>query len=305
MSVVTIGTRGSALAMRQAEDVAEWLIEAHPGAEVRIEVIRTSGDANTGAPLSAIGGTGLFTKELESALLDGRIDLAVHSMKDLPTTLPDGLIIGAAPERRSPYDAFIATRHASLDALPDGATIGTSSPRRAAQLLAHRPGLRIVDIRGNVDTRLGRVDSGDVDATILACAGLERLERDDAITERLPAEVMMPAVGQGALAIEIRSGDTHAAEFILPLNDGRVSAEVFAERACLRRLEGGCQAPMGALAHADDGELTLRACVCSPDGSKVLRAETTASLTYAEALGHDVADQLLAQGAGAILAAAR
>ncbi len=305
MGVITIGARGSALAMRQAEDVAGWLLEAHPGVEIRIEAIRTSGDENTDAPLAAIGGTGLFTKELETALLDGRIDLAVHSMKDLPTKLPAGLMIGAIPERRTPYDALVAARYSSLEALPEGAVIGTSSPRRAAQLLAYRPGLRIVDIRGNVDTRLGRVMQGEVDATVLACAGLERLERGDAITERLPAHVMLPAVGQGAIAIEVRADDMRAVEFILPLNDGRVSAEVFAERACLRRLEGGCQAPMGALAQAESGVLTLRACVCSPDGVTVLRAETTASLTYAEALGEEVADKLLDQGAENVLRAAR
>ena len=303
---LVLGSRGSALALRQSEQIAARLGAMTPGREVRIEVIRTTGDAVLDAPLAQIGGKGAFTKEIEDALLDGRIDLAVHSLKDLPTTLPDGLCLAAIPRRETPYDALICARWPSLEAIPPGSAIGTSSLRRTAFLAANRPDLRVVDLRGNIDTRLGKVARGDVDGAILACAGLERLGRAEAVTERLAPEVMLSAPAQGALGIEARADDAELLEEVAMLTCSTSAAEARAERACLAELEGGCQLPLGALARArEDGALHVQACLCHPNGSGMLRHALEGSMGEPEALGQTLAAGLIEQGARELLASIR
>jgi hydroxymethylbilane synthase len=297
-----IGSRGSKLARTQSDWVAERLRELVPGASVRIEIIKTTGDRILDAPLAKIGGKGLFTKELEVALLEGRIDMAVHSMKDLPTELPEGLEVGAVPPREDPGDALICNRWASLDALPEGATVGSSSLRRAAQLRAYRPDLKLVDLRGNVDTRLKRIADGDYDATILACAGLKRLGLADAIAQVIPTEIMVSAVGQGALAVEARANDEAMAEAFTQLSDPATVAETRAERACLSALGGGCQIPLGALARVTDGTLVMNAVVCGLDGQRIIHAHAEGSPEEAETLGWQIGEDLLRQGAAELVA---
>lgn len=299
---LTIGTRGSQLALTQTGHVAEMIKAASPGLEIHIEKITTKGDRILDAPLSRIGGKGLFTKEIETALLEGTIDLAIHSLKDLPTELPEGLCIGAMPPRATPNDGLVCAKWNSLDDLPDGAKVGTSSLRRKSQLLAARPGLDIVDLRGNIDTRLTRVTDGVIDAAILACAGLERIGRADAIAQVLPPEIMLPAVGQGALAIETREGDAAVLDLLVKINDPKAQVETAAERALLMALGGGCQVPIGALARLEGDELTLKACVCSLDGKRIILREATGLRSAADALGLSVAEALVKDGADAIIA---
>jgi hydroxymethylbilane synthase len=293
---LTIGSRGSQLALWQARHIQSRL--AGLGVESRIEIIRTTGDKITDVPLAKVGGKGLFTKEIEEALLDGRIDLAVHSLKDLPTELPAGLTLAAIPEREDTADALIGAR---LDDLPPGACVGTSSLRRAAQLRALRPDLVIENIRGNLDTRLRKLDEGQYHAILLAAAGLRRLGWAERITELLTPERMVPAVGQGALAIETRA-EGPARALCQPLDHGPTRAAVTAERALLAALGGGCQVPIGA--HAvleDDGLLHLTAIVAHPDGHTLLRHQDSAPPAEAAALGQRTAARLLDSGARVIL----
>jgi len=299
---ITIGTRGSRLARVQSGYIMEMLKAADADLDVAIRVITTTGDRVLDKPLAEIGGKGLFTEELEAELRDGTIDLAVHSLKDLPTDSPAGLTVGAVPKRVTPNDALVCAKWSSLDAIDEGARVGTSSLRRKAQLLAYRSDLEIVDLRGNVDTRIGKVlDSGELDAAILACAGLERIDRADAIAQVLSPEIMLPAPGQGALGIQTRADDAEVLALLQDIGDAASAAEVAAERALLAALGGGCQVPIGALAAAGEA-LTLQACVCSLDGATVLRHEAVGPCEGAEALGRKVAEVLLAEGADAIVA---
>lgn len=296
-----MGSRGSRLAMIQSRHVAALLEEAIPGMSVEIEVFTTRGDRVQDVPLAQIGGKGLFTEELEAALGDGGIDIAVHSLKDLPTEMPDGLCIGAVPPRATPNDALVCTRWPALDDVPDGARVGTSSLRRKAQLLAFKPALEVVDLRGNVDTRIKRVAEGTVDAAILACAGLERIGRHDAIAEVISAERMLPAAGQGALAVESRDGDDDVLEALARITDAKTRIETAAERALLSELGGGCQVPIGALARLAGEALTLRARVCSLDGTRIITKEISGIRSQADALGRNLAESLLLAGADELI----
>jgi hydroxymethylbilane synthase len=304
---LVIGTRGSALALTQSEWVAAAIRGAHPHLAVRLERIRTSGDRLSEDPLGPAGGKGLFVKEIEEALLDGRIDLAVHSLKDVPADLPAGLTLGAFPRREDARDVLVTRTGATLDALPEGATLGTGSLRRQAQLLDLRPDLKVVPLRGNVDTRLRKLDAGDVDAIVLAAAGLRRLGLDARITEFLPPERLLPAIGQGALAIELRERDLAAdvGAAVRHLDHAETRAAVLAERAFLRRLGGDCQTPVAAHAGIAAGRLALRAVVASTDGARVVRGEAGGDVSRAEALGAGLAEDLLGRGARAILDALR
>jgi hydroxymethylbilane synthase len=293
--MLVIGSRGSQLALWQANYIRERL-EAR-GAECRIEIIKTTGDKILDAPLNKIGGKGLFTKEIEEALLDRRIDLAVHSMKDLPTELPRGLTIAAIPRRADPYDAIVGgkLRHLKL-----GATVGTSSLRRIAQLRLIRPDLNIQSIRGNVDTRIIKVERGDYDAIVLAAAGLRRLGWGDIISEVFRPDIMCPAVGQGALAIEtLEEGPGYDAS--APLDDPWTRLPVTAERTMLSELGGGCQVPIGAFATLEDTELFLTGAVFAPDGSGMVRYTATGECTRPAELGRNVAQVLLSRGGHTLL----
>ncbi len=299
---VRIATRKSALALWQAEYVKARLEHFHPGLEVELVPMSTQGDVILDTPLAKIGGKGLFVKELEQAMLDGRADIAVHSMKDVPVEFPDGLELHTICEREDPRDAFVSNNHASFNDLPEGAVIGTSSLRRQCQLRALRPDLVIRDLRGNVNTRLAKLDEGQYDAIVLAAAGLIRLEMPERITSFIETDISLPANGQGAVGIECRSDDELMKSLLAPLEHAGTRARVLAERAMNRRLEGGCQVPIGAYAELEGDELTLRGLVGSIDGREILRAETRGSVEQAEELGTRLAEQLLAQGADKILA---
>jgi hydroxymethylbilane synthase len=303
-----IGTRASRLALWQADRVAELLRTAHPGLRVeRVEMV-TVGDRVLDTALSRIGDKGLFTRELEDALRAGRIDLAVHSLKDLPTELPEDLALGAVVEREDPRDALVSRAGCDFERLPAGARVGTSSLRRRAQILARRPDLVVVDLRGNVPTRLGKVARGDADAAVLARAGLVRLGLEARITQVLEPEALLPAVGQGALGVEVRRADERVARLIEPLDHAPSRLATVAERALLARLEGGCQVPVGALAESRNGRLRLRALVAGVDGRRLVRDEIEGAASDAAAaarLGTRLAERLLAAGAGAILDAIR
>ena len=294
--MIVIGSRGSQLALWQAYHISACL-EAL-GAETRLEIIRTTGDKITDVPLAQVGGKGLFTKEIEEALLDGAIDLAVHSLKDMPTALPAGLTISAIPEREDPRDALIGRPWSELRA---GSKVGTSSLRRAAQLHALGRGFVIENLRGNVDTRLRKLDAGQYDAIILAAAGLRRLGWADRIRELIDPEIMCPAVGQGALAIETRDDDGPAQRLARQLNHAASNTAVAAERSLLATLEGGCQVPIGAHATVDGTSIHLRAIVSSPDGLRVVRDRLSGSEPVA--LGRELGERLLAAGAREILGA--
>lgn len=294
-ATLRIGSRGSQLALWQARYIQQRLKEL--GVESEIEIIRTTGDKITGVPLAKVGGKGLFTKEIEEALLDGRVDLAVHSLKDLPTELPEGLALAAVPEREMPYDALVGRK---LDELETGAVVGTSSLRRAAQLKALRPDLVIKDIRGNLDTRLKKLDEGQYSAILLAAAGLRRLGWGERIAEVLEPARMCPAVGQGALGIETRAGGA-AFAIVSRLDHGPSRAAVTAERAALAAMGGGCQVPMGAHAEVEGGQLRVHAVVADPDGSFVISASMSGRIEDAVEIGAETARRLLAQGARAIL----
>ena len=294
--MIIIGSRGSRLALWQARHIAARLGEL--GAESRIEVIKTTGDKITGTPLAQAGGKGLFTKEIEEALLAGTIDVAVHSLKDMPTGLPAGLTLAAFPEREEPRDALVGR---TLAELREGSRVGTSSLRRAAQLRALGRGIVTELLRGNVDTRLRKFDQGQCDAIVLAAAGLRRLGWQDRITELLPVEVMCPAAGQGALAIETRETDRKVAELVRRLDHNETRTAVTAERALLATLGGGCQVPIGAHAHVEGIRLRLRGVVATPDGVHIVSGEHTG--IEPETVGRELGRRLLAQGAREILAA--
>lgn len=292
--MIVIGSRGSALALWQARHVAGLF--AALGEETRIEIIKTTGDRMQEVSLVTEGGKGLFTKEIEEALLAGSIDLAVHSMKDVPTEIPAGLTIAAIPQREDPLDALVGR---SLAELTQGSRVGTSSPRRASQLHALGRGLIIETLRGNVDTRLRKLDQGQHDAIVLAAAGLKRLGLQERIRELLPPEIMCPAAGQGALAIETRDDGGHASRFVKKLDDATARLEVDAERALLQALGGGCQVPIGAHARAEAGAVRLIGVVATPDGSRLIRGE--AAGTEPARVGADLGVRLLQQGAREIL----
>lgn len=302
MNRFRIGTRRSPLALVQAEWVQDRIREHHPQAEVEIVPIRTSGDRFQDVPIERIGTKGVFIKEIEEALLRGDIDVAVHSMKDLPTELPEGLAVAAVPEREDPADVLVGRVAESLDALPPGARIGTGSLRRRAQLLHYRPDLAVVPIRGNVDTRIAKLARGEVDALVLALAGLKRLGRAYEATQPLPPETCMSAVAQGALGLETRSGEVERLRFL----DHEPSAlAVAAERAFLARLEGGCQVPVGARAVVHGDRLALAGMVAEVSGRQVFRGELSGVSADAASLGTRLAERLLAEGAGAVLREAR
>ena len=294
--MIVIGSRGSKLALWQAEHIGEKLKAL--GIETRIEIIKTSGDQIQDVALAQVGGKGLFTKEIDEALLNGSIDLAVHSMKDVPTGLPAGLTIAAIPEREEPRDALIGC---SIEELKDGTRIGTSSLRRSSQLLAVNPRLSIEMLRGNVDTRLRKLDEGRYDAIVLAAAGLRRLGSQDRIRELIPVEVMCPAVGQGALAIETRDDGGVAHELVRKLDHADTRICVTAERAMLEKLGGGCQVPIGGYAFLENGVIHMRAMVASPDGKRLVRAELSG--VDPVRTGASIGRNLLEQGAEEILRA--
>jgi hydroxymethylbilane synthase len=299
-----IGTRGSKLARWQSDWVAARLLEAGVAAEI-VE-ISTTGDVEQLGPLAALGGVGVFTKEIQAALLAGLVDLAVHSLKDLPTQTVEGLRLAAVPPRQSVADALVARSASSLDGLPAGARVGTGSLRRRAQLLHLRPDLVMLDIRGNVDTRLKKLAAGEFDAIVLAVAGLRRLALDGQISEVLDPPRMLPAAGQGALSIECRADDEEAAAAVAFLDDAATRLAVTAERAALGVLHGGCSAPIGAWSRIEDGELRLDAVVADASGKRVLRADAAVDKHGSpEQLGSRVAEALLAQGAAELIAAAR
>lgn len=305
MRTVRLGTRGSRLALAQAQWVADRLRASMPGLEVRLEVIKTAGDRVQDRSLHQLGVQGAFTRELDAALLDGRVDAAVHSLKDMPTKQASGLAIAAVPEREDPRDAFIGARGARLAELPEGAAVGTGSLRRRAQLLALRPGLRVEPMRGNIDTRLRVLrESGALQGIILACAGLRRLGLDGAITEILDAAAWLPAPGQAALAVTARADDAETLRAIQALDHPPARAAVTAERAFLARLEAGCHAPVGAWARADGSGLVLSGLVAALDGRAVIRGEETGSMAEARQLGERLAEALLSRGATELLAEA-
>lgn len=297
-----IGTRQSLLALWQSNHIASLLRKQYPDCQVTLKKIVTKGDRILDVPLAQIGGKGLFTKEIETELLDGTVDLAVHSLKDMPTVLPEGLCLTAITTRANVGDAFVSNKYASFSELPQGAVLGTSSLRRKAQLLAVRPDLKIVDLRGNVDTRLRKLDEGQMDAIILAAAGLERLGHADCIREIIPTTVCLPAVGQGALAIECRSDNKEVREMLAFLNDLSTKQATDAERAFLGLIEGGCQVPIGVHAEVENDNVKIEAVIASLDGSKVLRNNITGPAVNAADLGRKLGQQMLAEGGEQILA---
>ncbi|ACR67365.1 hydroxymethylbilane synthase [Edwardsiella ictaluri] len=296
-----IATRQSPLALWQAHYVRDQLLAQWPQLTIELVPMVTRGDVLLDTPLAKVGGKGLFVKELELALLEGRADIAVHSMKDVPVAFPDGLGLVTICQREDPRDAFVSPRFASLEQLPPGSVVGTSSLRRQCQLRAARPDLQIRDLRGNVGTRLAKLDAGDYDAIILAAAGLKRLQLEDRIRTPLTPEQSLPAVGQGAVGIECRLADDATRRLLAPLNHAETALRVCAERAMNTRLEGGCQVPIGSYAEIDGDRLWLRALVGAPDGSLMICGERRGPLAQAEAMGTALADELLARGARAIL----
>jgi hydroxymethylbilane synthase len=303
MKLLRIATRKSPLALWQAEEVACRLQAAHPGLSVELLKLSTQGDKILDSPLNKIGGKGLFVKELEEALLNGDADIAVHSMKDVPMELPAELQLAAILERADPADALVSDRINNLAELGNGIRIGTSSLRREAQLRWRYPQLEIISLRGNVGTRLQKLDRGDYDAVVLAAAGLQRLGLAGRIRQRIPYEISLPAVGQGALGIECRRGDSRIETLIQPLHHQDTAVCVRAERALNRRLHGGCQVPIAAYAELDNGHLHLRGRVADPQGQELLEADIAGAAAAAEDLGKQLAETLLSQGAGRILAA--
>ena len=300
-SKIIIGTRGSALALWQTHWIQNNLQKLVPECRFEVRHIRTRGDKITDAPLAQIGGKGLFVKELELALLNGEIDMAVHSMKDMPTVLPDGLTIGAIAQRADPSDALVSHKGFKFAALPLDAKVGTSSLRRRAQLLHSRPDLNINNLRGNLDTRIAKLKNEGFDAIVLATAGLQRLGFDELITERLPYEICLPAVGQGAIGVEARDDDTELLELVRRINHFESAMAVTAERAMLTDLGGGCQIPIAALGRVLQGKLSLEGLVASVDGSQIVRSSVCGELLDANALGKQLARKLLDIGAESIL----
>jgi hydroxymethylbilane synthase len=304
MTELRIATRKSPLALWQANFVKQQLELHHPGLLVTLVPMSTQGDKILDTPLAKIGGKGLFVKELEQAMLENRADIAVHSMKDVPVEFPEGLGLAVICQREIPFDAFVSNHFASVNALPEGAIVGTSSLRRQCQLRALRPDVVIRDLRGNVNTRLAKLDAGEYDAIILAAAGLRRLEKEDRITALLPPEFSLPANGQGAVGIECRLDDAATRALLAPLEHAQTRYCVSAERAMNRALQGGCQVPIGAFAEMQDNDhIWLRGLVGAVDGSQIIHGDISGPKEQAEELGKLLAEQLLAQGADDILRA--
>ncbi len=298
---IKIGTRASLLAVTQSTWVKQQIEAQHPGTTVELVKIVTKGDKILDVPLAKVGGKGLFVKEIEDALLDGQVDLAVHSMKDVPAELPQGLHVAIVPKREVPFDAFISVQHQILDELPQGATVGTSSLRRKAQLAIMRPDLQINDLRGNLDTRLRKLDEGLYDAIILAGAGLNRLGMQKRITAFFPPEQMLPAIGQGALGIELREADEELLAGLQFLHHPDTAAAVAAERAFLLRLEGGCQVPIGGFATVEGDTVTLTGLIAALDGQTVFKEQLAGSRESAAEIGKTLAETLLDAGGKAVL----
>ncbi|WP_461196918.1 hydroxymethylbilane synthase [Acinetobacter pittii] len=303
MKTLKIATRQSPLALWQAEHIRARLEELHPDLTVKLVKFVTQGDKILDTPLAKIGGKGLFVKELEAALLDGRADLAVHSMKDVPMALPEGLTLAVICEREDPLDAFVSNQFEKFADLPQGAKVGTSSLRRKSQILKQRPDLQIIDLRGNVGTRLAKLDEGQYDAIILASAGLKRLGLSERIRHCLTPDISLPAVGQGALGLECRAADQDVLALIQPLLHAETDVCVRAERAFNAYLEGGCQVPIAGYAILQNGQIHIEGRVGSPDGQTLLRAELTDEANNAQQLGENLARNLLDQGAGELLKA--
>ncbi len=299
--ILRIATRKSPLALWQTHHVAQALQQTHPQLEIELVEITTKGDKILDVPLAKIGGKGLFVKELEHCLFDKRADIAVHSVKDLPVEFPEGLILPVILARANPYDAFVSNEYANLAALPEGSIVGTASLRRQSQLLNHRPDLKIRSLRGNVGTRLSKLDQGEFDAIILAAVGLQRLNMEDRIRQIFTSDIMLPAIGQGAIGIECREGDSNTMELIKVLNDHLTASRVIAERALNRRLNGGCQVPIGGFAQIEGDNLTLQGFVGDLEGKQVLRESIQGSIESAESLGDTLGKTLLAQGADKLL----
>ena len=300
-NIVRIATRKSPLALWQAEFVKAELLKHHPELQVELVKMVTQGDKILDTPLAKVGGKGLFVKELEVGMLQGDADIAVHSMKDVPVEFPDGLHLAVICEREDPRDAFVSNTYDSIDDLPQGAKVGTSSMRRECQLRAHRTDLEILSLRGNVNTRLRKLDEGEYDAIILAAAGLIRLGFEERIKHAIDPLFSLPAIGQGAVGIECRSDDPRINELIAPLNHAETATRVLAERAMNNRLEGGCQVPIGGYAVLNNGQVTLKGLVGKPDGTEIIRGDISGKTEDAETLGKTLADDLLARGAREIL----
>lgn len=301
--IIRIATRRSALALWQANHVADLLINTIPDITTELLEITTRGDKILDAPLAKIGGKGLFVKELEQAMLDQKADIAVHSMKDVPVLFPAGLQLSAILPREDPTDAFVSVNYSRFNQLPTNATIGTSSLRRQSQLLANNPNFTIKSLRGNVNTRLSKLENGDYDAIILASAGLKRLGLEHQITQKLSPEDSLPAIGQGAIGIESRIDDEQLNQWLQQINDSQTAIRLQAERALNEGLNGGCQVPIGGFAEfTGDNQLRLRGLVATPDGSQIIRAEISGHVDQAEQLGSELAQQLLSMGADTILA---
>jgi hydroxymethylbilane synthase len=300
-SSLRIATRKSPLAMWQAEHVRTRLMQAHPGLDVELVTFTTQGDKILDTPLAKIGGKGLFVKELEVAILEGKADIAAHSIKDVPMEFPEGLHLSTILEREEPCDAFVSNKFDSIQTLPKGAVVGTCSLRRRSQLLSKRPDLKIKDLRGNVNSRLEKLDNGDYDAIILACAGLVRLDMAKRIQQRISSSWILPAVGQGAVGLEAREGDTEILSLLSVLHHEDTADRVNAERALNRRLQGGCQVPIASYAMLDGDTLHLQALVGEPDGSKIIAGDISGHRKDGEQLGIKLADELLSRGASEIL----
>ena len=302
INTLRIATRKSPLALWQAEEVSRLLKKYHPDINIELVTMTTQGDKILDTPLAKIGGKGLFVKELEVGMLEGDADIAVHSMKDVPMTFPEGLHLAVVLEREDPSDAFVSNTYKKLADLPLNAKVGTCSLRRQTQLKEARPDIEILDLRGNVNTRLAKLDNGEYDAIILASAGLKRLGFEDRITESISTDKSLPAIGQGAIGIECRSDDKAINDLLAPLNHPETALRVSAERAQNTRLNGGCQVPIGGYAELlDNDQIRLRGLLGFPDGSKIFRSERTGSHAEAEALGVEVAEDLLAQGGDKVL----
>jgi hydroxymethylbilane synthase len=300
---VRIGTRGSPLALTQTRWVEARLVEQHPGLVTELVIIKTTGDKLKDVPLAQVGGKGLFIKEIEEALLAGEVDLAIHSLKDMPAEMPSGCVLGAVPPREDCRDAFISQRYASLQEIPSGGRVGTGSLRRKVQVLHRRPDLEVVHLRGNVDTRLRKLETEGLDAIILAAAGLKRLGLGHIPRGYLPETEMLPAIGQGALGLEVRAGDQEMLDLLAPLNHGPTQVAVTGERAFLARLEGGCLVPVAALGSLAEGVLTLEALISDLEGKQVLQDRLTGPPEEASAMGRRLAEMLLDRGGREILQA--
>jgi hydroxymethylbilane synthase len=303
IQAIRIATRKSPLALWQAEHVSALLKNAHPGLQVELVGMSTKGDKILDTPLAKIGGKGLFVKELETGMLEGRADIAVHSMKDVPAEFPSGLHLPVILRREDPGDAFVSNQFTSFAELPQGARVGTSSLRRQCQISSIRPDIEILQLRGNVNSRLQKLDDGRYDAIILAVAGLKRLEMEHRISERFTADVLLPAIGQGAIGIECRENDPYISSIIQPLHDRPTALRVSAERAMNAKLMGGCQVPIGGFAELDGEHLKLRGLVGAPDGSEIIRGQIDGPSHQAELLGEKLAADLLSRGANKILRA--